>query len=119
MIHTVKGFGIVNKAEIDIFLELSCFFYDPADVGNLISGFSEFTLGRSIINVQSVAKPLIRSHILLNTREFILERSLINVKNVEKPSVTTQLLLNTREFILGRGLINVRIVAKTLASTQV
>ena len=37
VIHTVKGFGIVNKAEIDVFLELSCFFYDPADVGNLIS----------------------------------------------------------------------------------
>ena len=36
--HTVKGFGIVNKAEIDVFLELSCFFDDPADVGNLISG---------------------------------------------------------------------------------
>ena len=40
VIHTVKGFGIVNKAEIDVFLELSCFFDDPADVGNLISGFS-------------------------------------------------------------------------------
>ena len=40
MIHTVKGFGIVNKAEVDIFLELSCFFKDPTDVGNLISGFS-------------------------------------------------------------------------------
>ena len=37
VIHTVKGFGIVNKAEIDVFLELSCFFYDPMDVGNLIS----------------------------------------------------------------------------------
>jgi len=37
VIHTVKGFDIVNKAEIDGFLELSCFFYDPADVGNLIS----------------------------------------------------------------------------------
>ena len=37
-IHTVKGFGIVNKAEIDVFLELSCLFHDPADVGNLISG---------------------------------------------------------------------------------
>ena len=37
MIHTVKGFGIVNKAEIDIFLELSCFFDDPVDVGNVIS----------------------------------------------------------------------------------
>ena len=43
MIHTVKGFGIVNKAEIDVFLELSCFFYDSADVGNLISGFSAFS----------------------------------------------------------------------------
>ena len=41
VIHTVKGFGIVNKAEIDVFLELSCFFYDPVDVGNLISGSSE------------------------------------------------------------------------------
>ena len=39
VIHTVKGFGIVNKAEIDVFLELSCFFHDPVDVGNLISGF--------------------------------------------------------------------------------
>ena len=43
MIHTVKGFGIVNKAEIDAFLELSCFFDDPADVGNLISGSSAFS----------------------------------------------------------------------------
>ena len=41
--HTVKGFGIVNKAEIDVFLELSCFFHDPADVGNLISGSSAFS----------------------------------------------------------------------------
>ena len=43
VIHTVKGFGIVNKAEIDVFLELSCFFEDPADVGNLISGSSAFS----------------------------------------------------------------------------
>ena len=43
MIHTVKGFGIVYKAEIDVFLELSCFFHDPADVGNLISGSSAFS----------------------------------------------------------------------------
>ena len=40
---TVKGFGIVNKAEIDVFLELSCFFHDPTDVGNLISGSSAFS----------------------------------------------------------------------------
>ena len=43
VIHTVKGFGIVNKAEIDVFLELSCFFDDPADVGNLISDSSAFS----------------------------------------------------------------------------
>ena len=43
VIHTVKGFGIVNKAEIDVFLELSSFFHDPADVGNLISGSSAFS----------------------------------------------------------------------------
>ena len=43
VIHTVKGFGIVNKAEIDIFLELSCFFDDPTDVDNLISGSSAFS----------------------------------------------------------------------------
>ena len=43
LIHTVKGFGIVNKSEIDVFLELSCFFSDPADVGNLISGSSAFS----------------------------------------------------------------------------
>ena len=43
VIHTVKGFGIVNKAEVDVFLELSCFFDDPKAVGNLISGFSAFS----------------------------------------------------------------------------
>ena len=43
VIHTVKGFGIVNKAEVDVFLELSCFFNDPTDVGNLISGSSAFS----------------------------------------------------------------------------
>ena len=42
VIHTVKGFGIVNEAEIDVSLELSCFFDDPSDVGNLISGSSAF-----------------------------------------------------------------------------
>ena len=43
MIHTVKGFSIVNEAEVDIFMEFSCFFYDLADVGNLISGSSVFS----------------------------------------------------------------------------
>ena len=43
VIHTVKGFGIVSKAEVDVFLELSCFFSDPVDVGNLICGSSPFS----------------------------------------------------------------------------
>ena len=44
VIHTVKGFGMVNKAKVDVFLELSCFFDDPADVGNLVSGSSVFSI---------------------------------------------------------------------------
>ena len=43
VIHTVKGFGVVNKAEVDVFLELSCSFDNPADVGSLISGSSAFS----------------------------------------------------------------------------
>ena len=49
VIHTIKGFGIVNKAEIDVFLELSCFFNDPTDVGNLISDSSAFS--KTILNI--------------------------------------------------------------------
>ena len=60
MIHTVKDFGIVNKAEIDVFLELSCFFHDPADTGNLISGssaFSKTTLNIWKVTVHVLLKP--------------------------------------------------------------
>ena len=49
MIHTVKGFSVVNEAEVDTFLEFSCFFYDPTDVGNLISGSSAFS--KSNLNI--------------------------------------------------------------------
>ena len=49
MIHTVRGFDVVNKAEVDVFLELSCFFNDPTDVGNLISGSSAFS--KSKLNI--------------------------------------------------------------------
>ena len=52
VIHTVKGFGIVNKAEIDVFLELSCFFDDSTDVGNLTSGSSAFS--KSSLNIWKV-----------------------------------------------------------------
>ena len=50
VIHTVKGFHIVNKAEVDVFLELSCFFDDPTDIGNLISGSSAFS--KSSFNIR-------------------------------------------------------------------
>ena len=60
VIHRVKGFGIVNKAEIDVFLELSCFFDNPADVGNLISGSSAFS--KSSLNMCKFSV-----HIFLNT----------------------------------------------------
>ena len=60
MIHTVKGFGIVNKAEIDVFLELSCFFDDPLDVGNLISGSSAFS--KTSLNIWNFT-----AHILLKS----------------------------------------------------
>ena len=60
VIHTVKAFGIVNKAEINVFLELSCFFVDPADVGNLISrtsAFSKTSLNTWKLTVHIVLKP--------------------------------------------------------------
>ena len=58
--HTVKGFGIVKKAEIDVFLELTCFFNDPTDVGNLISGSSVFY--KSSLNIWKFTV-----HVLLKT----------------------------------------------------
>ena len=60
VIHAVKGFGIVNKAEIDVFLELSCFYNDPADVRNLISGSSAFS--KTSLNIR---KSMV--HVLLKT----------------------------------------------------
>ena len=52
VIHTVNGFGVVNKAEIDVFLELSCFFHDPVDVSNLISGASAISNQLEHLEVQ-------------------------------------------------------------------
>ena len=60
MIYTVKGFSIVNEAEVDVFLEFSCFLYDPVDVGNLISGssaFSKFRLNNWKFMVHVLLKP--------------------------------------------------------------
>ena len=52
VIHTIKGFGTVNKAEIDVFLEFSCFFDDPVDAGNLISGSSAFS--KTSLNIKAL-----------------------------------------------------------------
>ena len=68
VLHTVKGFGIVNKAEIDVFLELSCFFHDPVDVGNLISGssaVSKTSLNIWKFTVQVLLKPGLENFIRL------------------------------------------------------
>ena len=70
VIHTVKGFGIVKKAEIDVFLELSCFFHDPADVGNLISGFSAFS--KTSLNIREFTV-----HVLLKPGLEILSITLL------------------------------------------
>ena len=62
MIHTLKGFGVVNKAEVDVFLELSCLFDDPTDVGSLISGSSAFS--KSSLNIwRFLVHVLLKSHL--------------------------------------------------------
>ena len=58
VIHTIKGFGVINKAEVDVFLELSCFFDDLVDIGNLISGSSAFS--KSSLNIWKFS-----AHVLL------------------------------------------------------
>ena len=85
MIHTVKGFGIVNKAEIDVFLELSCFFHDPADVGDLISGSSAFS--KTSLNIREFMV-----HVLLKPGLRILSITLL-------ASVKVKLLSHVRLFV--------------------
>ena len=69
VIHTVKGFGIVNKAEVDIFLKFSCFFDDPMDVGNLISGSSAFS--KSSLNIWKLAVHVLLKPGLENFEHYI------------------------------------------------
>ena len=73
MIHTVKGFSIVNEAEVDVFLEFSCFFNDPTDVGNLISGLS--ALSKSSWNIWKFMV-----HVLLKPGVKNFENYFANVK---------------------------------------
>ena len=74
VIHTVKDFGIVNKAEVDVFLGFSCFFYDPTDVGNLISSSSTFS--KSSLNIWKF-----KVHVLLNSGLEDLGHSFARVRN--------------------------------------
>ena len=68
VIHTVKGFGIVNKAEVDVFLELSYFSYDPTDVGNLISGSSAFS--KSSLNIWKFTRHVLLKACLENFKHY-------------------------------------------------
>ena len=70
VIHTVKGFGIVNKAEVDIFLEFSCFFDDPADVGNLISDSSAFS--KTSLNIRKFMVHILLKPGLENFEHYLL-----------------------------------------------
>ena len=70
MIHTVKGFGIVKKAEIDVFLELSCFYNDPADVGNLISDSSAFS--KTSLNIREFTVHVLLKPGLENFEHYLL-----------------------------------------------
>ena len=74
MIHTVKGFGVVTKAEIDVFLELSCFFHDPADVGNLTSG--SFAFSKTSLSIREFTV-----HILLKVSLKDFEHNLTSIWN--------------------------------------
>ena len=68
VIHTVKDFGIIYKAEVDAFLELSCFFNDPADVGNLISGSSAFS--KSTLNIWKLMVHVLLKPVLENFEHY-------------------------------------------------
>ena len=81
MIHTVKGFGIVNKAEIDVFLELSCFFHDPVDVGSLISGSS--ALSKTSLNIRKFTVLCIKAAVDKKT-EWSLLKELRLFRGVEQ-----------------------------------
>ena len=85
VIHTVKGFGIVNKAEIDVFLKLFCFFYDPADVGNLISGSSAFS--KTSLNIRKFTVHVLLKPGLENFEPYFTS---VDILAVNKPLISVQ-----------------------------
>ena len=98
VIHTVKGFNVVNEAEIDVFLELSCFFDDPTDVGNLISGSSAFS--KTSLNIWKFT-----IHVLLNPGLENFEHYFTSVgkyHSIKEVATSVQLTLNSRrEYLHG------------------
>ena len=70
VIHTVKGFSVVNEEEVDVLLEFSCFFYDPTDVGNLISGSSAFS--KSSLNILKFSVHILLKSSLENFQHYLL-----------------------------------------------
>ena len=93
VIHIVKGFGIVNKAEIDVFLKLSCFFDDPADVGNLISGSSAFS--KTSLNNWNFAV-----HILLKPAWRILSITLLACEMSSISQIQTSAMRSLRKALM-------------------
>ena len=79
VIHPVKCFGIVNKAEIDVFLELSCFFHDPADVGNMISDSSAFS--KTSLNIWKFTA--IQAY-LKKQKKYQINNIILHLKQLEK-----------------------------------
>ena len=90
VIHTVKGFGVVNKAKVDVFLELSCFFDDPADVGNLVSGSSVFS--KSSLNIWNFM-----IHVLLKDGLENFEHYFARVNLTQMTIISTTVGKNTLE----------------------
>ena len=93
--HTVKGLGVVNKAEVDIFLELSSFFNDPMHVGNLISGASAFS--KSSLNIctfMTVSRIVVMCHLLTQIAYFIWLPSLLIGESKRQPYQKQSFLLS-------------------------
>ena len=85
MIHTVKGFGIVSKAEVDIFLKLSCFFDDPTDVGSLNSGSSAFS--KSSLNIQKFMIRVLLKPVLDNFEHYFASVTHYRMCAISKRSI--------------------------------
>ena len=88
MIRTVKGFSIVNEVEVDVFLEFSCFFYDPVDIGNLISGSSAFS--KSNLNIWKFLVHVLKPSLIFffNGFAFLLWKP--NHKKFTRKNITKQ-----------------------------